>query len=73
MARRRLNLEEPLDELGLSARALHPLKRVGLETVRDVLDRRASELRAIPNYGPTRVREVEQALIERGLSLRPER
>ena len=60
----------PLEELGLPTRALHPLKRIGLQTVGDLAAKSRDELAAIPNYRPIRIAEVETALAEHGLTLR---
>ncbi len=60
----------PLEELRLSGRAEGCLRRANITTIRDLDSRSAEDLRAIRNFGDACLREVQQKLAERGLSLR---
>ena len=53
-------------------RAYNCLKRAGIQTVGDLVQRSESELNAIPNFGKRSTDEVKDALNALGLSLRDE-
>ena len=60
-----------IEELELGVRSYNCLKRAGIQTVGDLLERSESELSAIPNFGRKSIEEVNETLRARGLSLRP--
>jgi DNA-directed RNA polymerase subunit alpha len=51
-------------------RSYNCLKRAGIQTVGELLQRSESELAAIPNFGSKSIEEVRETLRARGLSLR---
>jgi DNA-directed RNA polymerase subunit alpha len=59
-----------IEELELGVRSYNCLKRAGIQTVGDLLQRSESELAAIPNFGSKSIEEVRETLRARGLSLR---
>ena len=61
-----------IEELEIGVRAYNCLKRAGIQTVGDLVQRSESELNAIPNFGKRSTEEVIEALAALGLSLRPE-
>ena len=61
-----------IEELEIGVRAYNCLKRAGVQTVGDLVQRSESELNAIPNFGKRSTEEVKEALISLGLSLRDE-
>ena len=61
-----------IEELEIGVRAYNCLKRAGIQTVGDLVQRSESELNAIPNFGKRSTDEVEDALNALGLSLRDE-
>src|ERR671919_382407 len=61
-----------IEELEIGVRAYNCLKRAGIQTVGDLVQRSESELNAIPNFGKRSTEEVEEALTALGLSLRDE-
>jgi DNA-directed RNA polymerase subunit alpha len=48
------------------------LKRVGIETIGDLVTKTESELAAIPNFGKKSIEEVRETLQAHGLTLRDE-
>ena len=60
-----------IEELELGVRSYNCLKRAGIQSVGDLLERSESELAAIPNFGRKSIEEVTETLRARGLSLRP--
>lgn len=60
-----------IEELELGVRSYNCLKRAGIQTVGDLLQKSESELSAIPNFGRKSIEEVIETLEARGLSLRP--
>jgi DNA-directed RNA polymerase subunit alpha len=58
-----------IEELELGVRSYNCLKRAGIQTVGDLLQKTESELNAIPNFGRKSIEEVEETLEARGLSL----
>jgi DNA-directed RNA polymerase subunit alpha len=61
-----------IEELEIGVRAYNCLKRAGIQTVGDLVQRSESELNAIPNFGKRSTDEVQDALTALGLSLRDE-
>ncbi len=60
-----------IEELELGVRSYNCLKRAGIQSVGDLLQKSESELNAIPNFGRKSIEEVIETLDARGLSLRP--
>src|ERR687883_282017 len=60
----------PIEELELGVRSYNCLKRVGIETIGDLVMTTESELAAIPNFGKKSVEEVKETLAAHGLTLR---
>ena len=61
-----------IEELEIGVRAYNCLKRAGIQTVGDLVQRSESELNAIPNFGKRSTEEVMEALHALGLKLRDE-
>jgi DNA-directed RNA polymerase subunit alpha len=61
-----------IEELEIGVRAYNCLKRAGIQTVGDLVQRSESELNAIPNFGKRSTDEVKEALVQLGLGLRDE-
>ena len=61
-----------IEELEIGVRAYNCLKRAGIQTVGDLVQRSESELNAIPNFGKRSTEEVMEALHALGLNLRDE-
>jgi DNA-directed RNA polymerase subunit alpha len=62
----------PIEELELGVRSYNCLKRVGIETIGDLVSKTENELAAIPNFGKKSIEEVKETLATQGLSLRGE-
>jgi len=62
----------PIEELELGVRSYNCLKRVGIETIGDLVTKTESELAAIPNFGKKSIEEVRETLQAHGLTLREE-
>jgi len=62
----------PIEELELGVRSYNCLKRVGIETIGDLVSKTESELAAIPNFGKKSIEEVRETLAAHGLTLRDE-
>ena len=60
----------PIEELELGVRSYNCLKRAGIQTVGDLVQKSESELAAIPNFGRKSIEEVKETLDARGLNLR---
>jgi DNA-directed RNA polymerase subunit alpha len=61
-----------IEELEIGVRAYNCLKRAGIQTVGDLVQRSESELNAIQNLGKRSTDEVKEALHALGLNLRDE-
>ena len=61
-----------IEELNLSVRSYNCLKREGVNTVGDLVQRSEQELMDIRNFGQKSIEEVKQKLADMGLSLREE-
>ena len=59
-----------IEELELGVRSYNCLKREGIQTVGDLVNKTEAELLNIPNFGKKSIDEVKEKLSERGLSLR---
>src|SRR6266581_4807663 len=62
----------PIEELELGVRSYNCLKRVGIETIGDLVTKTENELAAIPNFGKKSIEEVKETLATHGLNLRGE-
>jgi DNA-directed RNA polymerase subunit alpha len=62
----------PIEELELGVRSYNCLKRVGIETIGDLVSKSENELAAIPNFGKKSIEEVRETLQAHGLTLREE-
>jgi DNA-directed RNA polymerase subunit alpha len=60
----------PIEELELGVRSYNCLKRVGIETIGDLVTKTESDLAAIPNFGKKSIEEVKETLAAHGLNLR---
>ncbi len=65
-------LDITIEEMDLKVRAFNCLKRAGINTVGDLLQRTHEELGKVRNMGKVSVKEVEEKLHDMGLSLRPD-
>ena len=63
----------PIEELELGVRSYNCLKRVGIETIGDLVMKTENELAAIPNFGKKSIEEVKETLAQHGLKLRGDR
>ncbi len=59
-----------IEELELGVRSYNCLKRVGVETIGDLLSKTEDDLSAIPNFGKKSIEEVKENLARHGLALR---
>ncbi|MDQ3876230.1 MAG: DNA-directed RNA polymerase subunit alpha [Actinomycetota bacterium] len=62
----------PIEELELGVRSYNCLKRVGIDTIGDLISKTEVELSAIPNFGRKSIEEVKETLSAHGLNLRGE-
>src|SRR6184192_4326962 len=62
----------PIEELELGVRSYNCLKRVGIETIGDLVMKTEQELAAIPNFGKKSIEEVRETLAQHSLHLRGE-
>ena len=60
----------PIEELEFGVRSYNCLKRVGIETIGDLVSKTESELAQIPNFGKKSIEEVKETLGAHGLRLR---
>jgi len=60
----------PIEELELGVRSYNCLKRVGIETIGDLVSKTENELAAIPNFGKKSIEEVRETLAAHGLNMR---
>ncbi len=58
----------PIEELELGVRSYNCLKRVGIETIGDLVAKTEQELAAIPNFGKKSIEEVRETLAAHGLN-----
>ncbi|MGI6172684.1 MAG: DNA-directed RNA polymerase subunit alpha [Christensenellales bacterium] len=64
-------LEMTIEELDLSVRAFNCLKRAGINTVFELVQRNQEDMMKVRNLGKKSLEEVEQKLFALGLSLKP--
>ena len=64
-------LEMTIEDLDLSVRAYNCLKRAGINTVSELVQRNQEDMMKVRNLGKKSLEEVEQKLQALGLSLRP--
>ena len=64
-------LEMTIEELDLSVRAYNCLKRAGINTISELVQRNQEDMMKVRNLGRKSLEEVEQKLEALGLSLRP--
>ena len=64
-------LEMTIEELDLSVRAYNCLKRAGINTVSELVQRNQEDMMKVRNLGRKSLEEVEQKLEALGLSLKP--
>jgi DNA-directed RNA polymerase subunit alpha len=63
-------LEMPIEELDLSVRSYNCLKRAGINTVEELIQRNEEDMMKVRNLGKKSLEEVINKLAELGLSLR---
>ncbi|MDR0897410.1 MAG: DNA-directed RNA polymerase subunit alpha, partial [Oscillospiraceae bacterium] len=63
-------LEMTIEELDLSVRAYNCLKRAGINTVSELVQRNQEDMMKVRNLGKKSLEEVEHKLIALGLGLR---
>ena len=63
-------LETPIDEIEFSVRAYNCLKRAGINTMQDLIDKRESEVNKIRNLGKKSLKEVIDKVKDMGLQFR---
>ncbi len=63
-------LEMTIEELDLSVRSFNCLKRAGINTVEELVQRNEEEMMKVRNLGRKSLEEVQQKLVGLGLSLR---
>lgn len=63
-------LEMTIEELDLSVRAYNCLKRAGINTVAELVQRNQEDMMKVRNLGKKSLEEVEQKLVALGLNLR---
>ncbi|MDI9505261.1 MAG: DNA-directed RNA polymerase subunit alpha [Clostridiales bacterium] len=63
-------LEMTIEELDFSVRAFNCLKRAGINTVGELVQRNQEEMMKVRNLGKKSLEEVEQKLVSLGLALR---
>ena len=63
-------LEMTIEELDLSVRAYNCLKRAGINTVAELVQRNQEDMMKVRNLGKKSLEEVEQKLMALGLNLR---
>ena len=63
-------LDKPVEELDLTVRSRRCMERLGIRTVRDLINKTEMELMSAKNFGMTSLNEIKLKLAELGLSLR---
>lgn len=63
-------LDMTIEELDFSVRAYNCLKRAGINTVRDLVEKSELEMMKVRNLGKKSLKDVKDKLAELGLSLR---
>lgn len=65
------NLSKPIDELELSVRSTNCLKRAGLHSVADLVEKTEDEMKKFRNLGSKSLEEIKQKMAELGVSFKP--
>ena len=65
-------LETPIEDLDFSVRAYNCLKRDGIHTIQDLVNKSESDMMKIRNLGKKSLKEVMDKIKELGLVLREE-
>ena len=65
-------LETSIDDLDLSVRAYNCLKRAGILTIRDLVEKSENEMMKIRNLGKKSLKEVIDKIKDMGLKFRNE-
>ena len=65
-------LETSIDDLDLSVRAYNCLKRAGIQTLKNLVDKSENEMMKIRNLGKKSLKEVMDKVKDMGLSFRSE-
>ena len=65
-----VNMAEAAEDLELSVRAYNCLKRAGIHTMQDLIDKREVEVTKIRNLGKKSLKEVIDKVNEMGLKFR---
>jgi len=63
------NLEKPIEDLDLSVRSYNCLKRAGIHTLGELIEKTEEDMMKVRNLGKKSLKEVKQKLEELGLSL----
>ncbi len=63
------NLEKPIEDLDLSVRSYNCLKRAGINTLGELIEKSEEDMMRVRNLGKKSLKEVKQKLEEMGLSL----
>ena len=63
-------LEMTIEELDLSVRSYNCLKRAGINTVQELIERTVEDMMKVRNLGKKSLEEVQNKLSDLGLSLR---
>lgn len=63
------NLEKPIEDLDLSVRSYNCLKRAGINTLSELIDKTEEDMMKVRNLGKKSLKEVKQKLEELNLSL----
>jgi len=66
-------LQEKIEKIGLSSLPLRALKGLGIERIKDLIDRSAKELLKIQKFGEKSLKKIEEELIKHDLSLAKEK
>ena len=63
------NLEKPIEDLDLSVRSYNCLKRAGIHTIGELIEKTEEDMMKVRNLGKKSLKEVKQKLEEMNLSL----
>jgi DNA-directed RNA polymerase subunit alpha len=63
------NLEKPIEDLDLSVRSYNCLKRAGINTLGELIEKSEEDMMRVRNLGKKSLKEVKQKLEEMNLSL----
>jgi DNA-directed RNA polymerase subunit alpha len=61
------DLSAPIEQLNLTVKPFNCLKRCGLITIGDILERDEEELLEVPGFGDWQYRELRDKLVSQGL------